>query len=99
MPLERSNIAMLLESSGVVRSSENSLKIIVKMLTHMHIVVYTWWCWHICKGEVIGVDVDQLGEARNVFRCSPKTRLDLGVEYCFNPLCFGSNIQLGCVVL
>jgi len=19
---------------------------IVKMLTHMHIVVYTWWCWH-----------------------------------------------------
>jgi hypothetical protein len=23
---------------------------IVKMLTHMHMVVYTWWCWHICKG-------------------------------------------------
>jgi len=22
----------------------------VKMLTHLHIVVYTWWCWHICKG-------------------------------------------------
>ena len=22
----------------------------VKMLTHMHMVVYTWWCWHICKG-------------------------------------------------
>ena len=22
----------------------------VKMLTHMHMVVYTWWCWHICRG-------------------------------------------------
>jgi hypothetical protein len=18
-------------------------------------VLYTWWCWHICKGEVVGV--------------------------------------------
>ena len=34
----------------------------VKMLTHIHMVVYTWWCWHICKGEEVGVDVDQLGE-------------------------------------
>ena len=23
---------------------------IVKMLTHIHMVVYTWWCWHIYKG-------------------------------------------------
>ena len=22
----------------------------VKMLTHLHMVVYTWWCWHIYKG-------------------------------------------------
>ena len=22
----------------------------MKMLTHLHIVVYTWWCWHIYKG-------------------------------------------------
>ena len=22
----------------------------VKMLTHVHMVVYTWWCWHIYKG-------------------------------------------------
>ena len=34
----------------------------VKMLTHMHKVVYTWWCWHICKGEGVGVDLDQLRE-------------------------------------
>ena len=65
MPLERSNIAMLLESSGVVRSSENPLKMIVKMLTHMHMVLFTWWCWHICKGERVGVDVDQLEGKRN----------------------------------
>ena len=95
MPLERSNIAMLVGSSGVVRSSENPLKMIVKMLTCMHLVLFTWCCWHICKEEGVGVDVDQLGEARKVFRCSLETRLDLGVEYCFDPLCFGSNIQLG----
>jgi hypothetical protein len=26
-------------------------------------VVYTWWCWHICKEEV-GIDLDQLGEEK-----------------------------------
>ena len=44
-------------------------EMIVKMLTHIHMVVYTWWCWHIYKGEEVGVDVDQLGdetEARRV---------------------------------
>ena len=42
---------------------------IVKMLTHIHMMVYTWWCWHIYKGDEVGVDVDQLGdemEARRV---------------------------------
>ena len=74
---------------------------IVKMLTHMHMVLFTWWCWHICKGEGVGVDVDvdQLGEVRKIFRCSLETRLALALEYCFDPLCFGSNIQLCCVVL
>ena len=88
---------MLLGSSGVVRLSENPLKIFVKMLTHMHTVLLTWCCWHICKVE--GVEVDQLGEARKVFRFSPEIRWSLGVEYCFDPLCFGSSIQLGCVAL
>ena len=32
------------------------------MLTHIHMVVYTWWCWHIYKGGEVGVDVDQLGD-------------------------------------
>ena len=67
MPLERSYIAMLLGSSGVVRSNENPLKIIVKMLTHMHMVLFTWCFWHICKGEGVGVDVDQLGKQERLF--------------------------------
>ena len=33
-------------------------KMIVKMLTHIHMVVYTWWGWHIYKGDEVGVDVD-----------------------------------------
>ena len=44
-------------------------EMIVKMLTHIHMVVYTWWCWHIYKGDEVGVDVNQLGdetEARTV---------------------------------
>ena len=32
------------------------------MLTHVHKVLYTWWCWHICKGEEVGVGTDQLKE-------------------------------------
>ena len=24
-------------------------KMIVKMLTHIHMVVYTWWCWQFIK--------------------------------------------------
>ena len=69
------------------------------MLTHMHMVLFTWWCWHICKGERVGVDVYQLRESRKAFRCSSEIRLALGVKYYFDPLCFGSNIQLGCVAL
>ena len=99
VPLERSNTAMLLGLSGVVRSSENPLKMIVKMLTHMLMVLFTWCCWHICKGKCVGVDVDQLEEERKVFRCSPDIRMALGVEYCFDPLCFGSSIHVGCVAL
>ena len=35
---------------------------IVKMLTHIHMMVYTWWCWHIYKGDGVGVDVEQFSE-------------------------------------
>ena len=37
------------------------------MLTHIHMVVYTWWCWHIYKEDEVGVDVDQLGEGMEVW--------------------------------
>jgi hypothetical protein len=40
----------------------NSLKMIVKMLALIHMVVCTWWCWHIYKGEVFGIEMGQLGE-------------------------------------
>ena len=29
-------------------------------------MVYTWWCWHICKGKVVRVETDQLGEETEV---------------------------------
>ena len=28
----------------------------------MHKVLYTWWCWHICKGEEVGVETNELNE-------------------------------------
>ena len=74
-------------------------KMFVKMLTHKHMVMNSWWCWHICKGGGVGVDVDQLSEERKVFRCSPDTRTALRVEYCFDPLCLGSSVHVGCVAL
>ena len=43
-------------------------EMIVKMLTHIHIVVYTWWCWNIYKGDEVGVDGDQLGDGMEVRR-------------------------------
>ena len=36
----------------------------VKKLTHIHMVVYTWWSWYICKGEEVRVIVDQLGKEK-----------------------------------
>ena len=47
----------------------NSLKMIVKMLTHVHMEVYTWWCWHICKEEEVGANEDQLDEESEARRC------------------------------
>ena len=44
----------------------NSLKNVCEKITHIHMVVYTWQCWHIYKGEEVGVDVDQLGEETEV---------------------------------
>ena len=42
----------------------NPLENICQKLTHMHKMVITWWCWHICKSEVVGVETDQVGEEK-----------------------------------
>jgi len=69
------------------------------MLTQLHMMVYTWWCWHIYKGEVVGVELHQLGEERKVFWCAPNYVMVLRLELCIDPLCFRSNMQVGCVAL
>ena len=46
-------------------------------LTHIHMVVYTWWSWHIYKGDEVGVDVDQLGEETEM-RKVPQSGSDSG---------------------
>jgi len=42
------------------------------MLTHLHMVVYTWWCWHICKGGGVarverGVGFDAFEKIKCIF--------------------------------
>ena len=34
--------------------SANPMEMIVKMLTHLHMRCFTWWCWHVCKEEEVG---------------------------------------------
>jgi len=36
----------------------------------MHKMVITWWCWHICKGEVVSVETDRVGEEKEKKRAS-----------------------------
>ena len=51
----------------------NPLENICEKLTYIHMVVYTWWCWHIYKGDKVGVDVDQLSEGTEVRRVQNST--------------------------
>ena len=39
------------------------------MQTHKHMVLYILWCWHISKGEVDRVVVDELEEEMEARRC------------------------------
>ena len=42
---------------------------IVKMLTHINMMVYTWWCWHIYKG--FGVYIRHFWEnGMSIFYCA-----------------------------
>ena len=47
----------------------NPLNMIVKMLTHIHMVVYTWWCWHIYKGGGVCRVEMGLGPSLNCAKC------------------------------
>ena len=56
MPLEQSNIVMLLGSSGMVKRVKNPLKNVCEnsnSLTHNMVHL---WSWHICKGVEVMVD-------------------------------------------
>ena len=47
-------------------------KMIVKMLTHINMVVYTWWCWHIYKGGgVCRVEIGAFGKMNCLFSIAP----------------------------
>ena len=46
-------------------------KMIVKMLTHIHMVVYTWWCWHIYKGGGVCRVEMGFGKMEGLFSITP----------------------------
>jgi hypothetical protein len=54
-------------------------------------VVYTWWCWHICKREEVGEVLEELELKRE--------GMALGLKNCIDPLGFRSSIHVGCVSL
>ena len=51
----------------------NPLRDVCEMLTHIHMAVYAWWCWHIYKGDEVGVDMDHLGDATEARRVRKST--------------------------
>ena len=51
------------------------------MLAHLHMMAYTWWCWHTCKGEII-VELDQLEEEKEL-RQGDRTPTLKGAGPCF----------------
>ena len=70
VPLEWSKFASLLGSSGVVNWVTYPLENICENITHMHKMVNTWRCWHICKWDIVGVETDQVGEKKEKKRVS-----------------------------
>jgi hypothetical protein len=72
---------------------------IMKMLTHLHMVVYTWSCWRICQGEEVEKSLGVIILWKKVFWCALNYMLALGLEFYVDPLCFGSNMHVECVAL
>ena len=76
----------------------NPLENVCEKQTHIHMVVYTWWCRHIYKGEEVGVDVDQLGEETEVKQVTESDRtLCSAVTGCW-VLASGQWWQMACSV-
>ena len=48
-------------------------EMIVKMLTHIHMVMYPWWCWHIYKGGGVcrGAGFGAFGKMECLFSIAP----------------------------
>ena len=46
-------------------------EMIVKMLTLIHMMVYTWWCWHIYKGGGVCRGEMGLGKMECLFSITP----------------------------
>jgi len=66
----------------------------VKMLTHLHMVVYTWWCWHIYKGGGVprverGLGSGGFEEIKCIFSIAPVGNLEKSWE------CFSADILRG----
>jgi hypothetical protein len=59
--------------------------------THSHGGVHLVVLAHLQRRSV-GVELDQLGEEKMVFWCTLNYRMALGLEFCIDPLFFGSNM-------
>jgi hypothetical protein len=79
---------MLLVSSGVVSARENPLK---NANTHAHDDVHVVVLAHLQRRRSWRCFGENLSHKRGV--------MALGLEFCIDPLCFGSNIHVGCVAL
>ena len=71
----------------------------VKMLTH-----FTWWCTlggvgTFAKEKLLELNWINLEKREMFFWCTPNYRVALDLELCIDPLCFESNMQVGCVAL
>ena len=68
-------------SSAVVKRVLILWKNISEKLRHVHKLLYTWWCWHICKGEEVRVGMIQLGEEKRSLKVTKRwPRQDLLVQ-------------------
>jgi len=48
----------------------------VRMLRHMHMVVYTWWRWHFCKGGGVPRVERSFEKIKCIFSIAPVGNLE-----------------------